>query len=315
VTPPLPPSPLPPRPLDLLPEQRARGSVLLRYEDVSQEGRVMVGALPNAFSGPIWGDLLGSHSAIGTALAQGIIPILVRLVLVGAPGPFSIANPFDAEACFDLAHTLAPRADGAPAEGADRILLRLWGSLRGPHGTLRSRTPAGTPPSLAGEAYAEHVFTRLFAPPEQRKVRTLQLPGVAPVPGPRVEVPPPEALLSLPDGAVALDTEPVADDAAVVFSLGHTDSNQHVNSLVYPRLFEEAALRRLAAHGEGTALLARRVECAYRKPGFAGDRARFWSRAFVLGGARGAVGALFPDGINPGSGARASFCARVLWEP
>ena len=38
----------------------------------------------------------------------------------------------------------------------------------------------------------------------------------------------------------------------VVFGVVHTDSNHHVNSLVYFRLFEEAALRRFAQLGAAT---------------------------------------------------------------
>ena len=49
----------------------------------------------------------------------------------------------------------------------------------------------------------------------------------------------------------------------------HTDGNQHVNSLVYPRIFEELALRR---HGDPK-ILARAIELRWRKPFFAGDRA------------------------------------------
>ena len=60
----------------------------------------------------------------------------------------------------------------------------------------------------------------------------------------------------------------------------HTDSNQHVNSLVYPRLFEEAALRRLAASGRSTAVLARSLRIAYRRPSFAGESLRVFVRAY-----------------------------------
>jgi hypothetical protein len=43
-----------------------------------------------------------------------------------------------------------------------------------------------------------------------------------------------------------------------------------VNSLVYPRVFEELVVRR---HGDAK-LLARAIELRWRKPFFAGDRAR-----------------------------------------
>jgi acyl-CoA thioesterase FadM len=51
----------------------------------------------------------------------------------------------------------------------------------------------------------------------------------------------------------------------------HTDSNQHVNSLVYPRLFEEAVMRRLFALGRSRAVLARSLVIGWRRPSFAGD--------------------------------------------
>ena len=72
-------------------------------------------------------------------------------------------------------------------------------------------------------------------------------------------------------GADALDRAS-PDETLIVFGLVHTDSNQHVNSLVYMRLFEEAVLRRFAALGLPEPVLARRLEIAYRKPCFAGDR-------------------------------------------
>src|SRR6185369_14676109 len=93
----------------------------------------------------------------------------------------------------------------------------------------------------------------------------------------------PEAALALPDDAIALDPQPILDDGTTVFGRDHTDSNQHVNSLVYTRLFIEAALRRLWDHGHKGPLLARSAEIAYRKPCFAGERVKVAVRAFKLG--------------------------------
>jgi acyl-CoA thioesterase FadM len=72
----------------------------------------------------------------------------------------------------------------------------------------------------------------------------------------------------------------------------HTDSNMHVNSLVYVRLFEEAALRRFAALGKGSALLGRMLDIAYRKPCFAGQTMRVVGQAFEQGGRLGMAAAL-----------------------
>ncbi|HEY2736341.1 MAG TPA: hotdog domain-containing protein, partial [Polyangiales bacterium] len=90
----------------------------------------------------------------------------------------------------------------------------------------------------------------------------------------------------------------VVDECPIQFGLTHTDANQHVNSLVYARLFEEAALRRLHALGEGTALLGRRIELNYRKPCFAGDRMRFAVRSYRRQGELGATGFLAPEGAG-----------------
>jgi hypothetical protein len=101
----------------------------------------------------------------------------------------------------------------------------------------------------------------------------------------------------------------------------HTDSNQHVNSLVYPRIFEETAVRRImqdaripAAH----ALLARALELRWRRPFFAGERAtigmRFVEPAagnLAEGSTIAAVGSFAPAGSPPGP--KPSSALKVLF--
>ena len=95
---------------------------------------------------------------------------------------------------------------------------------------------------------------------------------------------------ALPVGDASTTAEPVR------FGLMHTDSNQHVNSLVYPRRFEERALSHLAQLGvDASALLARRVEAAFRKPCFAGDLAWITLRAWTLDGALWVSGTFHPE--------------------
>ena len=117
--------------------------------------------------------------------------------------------------------------------------------------------------------------------------------------------------LTPPDPDFVLDPTPIA------FGLDHTDPNQHVNSLVYPRLFIEAALRRLAAHRKSTRLLTRAAEIAFRKPSFAGDRARIAIRAFERGDQLGAVGLLISDdeAAAPLAAARPRCFVRLLLGP
>ena len=84
----------------------------------------------------------------------------------------------------------------------------------------------------------------------------------------------------------------------LTFGLVHTDSNMHVNSLVYLRLFEEAALRRFAELGRGVNVLGRTMDIVYRKPCFAGQTMHVVQRAFEVGQRLGVV-AILVDGAPP----------------
>src|SRR5262249_35819972 len=132
----------------------------------------------------------------------------------------------------------------------------------------------------AGHVFAEHVFTRPFAPPGERKVLAFDVGGEPMKPGPRRPWKPPASPNDPPPNARALDPELVLDPTPLPIGLVHTDSNQHVNSLAYPRFFEDASLRRILAHGRPTQLLARRLEITFRRPSFAGELLRVATRAF-----------------------------------
>jgi hypothetical protein len=128
---------------------------------------------------------------------------------------------------------------------------------------------------------------------------------------------PPESIGVLPEGAVPLDDLRV-DPTPIAFGLAHTDSNQHVNSLQYPRLFEDAAMRRFAELGRlKPPVLSRWVEAAFRKPCFAGERYAVALRAFTLDGQIGAVGSFIPDADARSpellAGARPNCFVRMLF--
>ena len=265
--------------------QRAVAESSLRYEDVSQDGRLMLLALPHTIGDVIWRKLLMHHPA-ASAREHGILPILTRFVIEGGAGPISVRRPLDVAGAYQFGHTVS--ADGA----VDRILLDMWASSTAPAARTNGPPPANAgEPLRVGRIFAEHVLTRPFAPRDQRKVLSFDLPGEPAIPPARYAWRPPTAVLEPPAGAHALDPSLVADPAEVVFALHHTDSNQHVNSLVYPRLFFDAAVRRFAAHGRETKVLPRYLEIAYRKPAFAGDRVQLLVRAFAAGDELGAVGA------------------------
>lgn len=289
-----------------VPEDRTgRGRLALRYEDVVQDGRVQLRTMTHAIGAALWREVLARHPLAQSLERDRILPILNRIAVEGGGGPVSVRALVDCEACFDLARTIDER-------GELRLRLDMWATLTGP----RSRTH-GAPPSESstpiplGRVYAEHVLTRPFAPPAERKVAAL--PADAPPTALR-ELPwaPPHALASLPADATAIDDAWAFDAAPIVLGLGHTDSNQHVNSLVYPLLAEEAALRRLADLGLPLDRYLRFVDVAFRKPCFAGDRVRVLVRAFRASEDLGVLAAFVPaTHTEPDPGDRAYAYAQL----
>jgi hypothetical protein len=282
------------------PEQAHTGSVLLRYEDVAQDGRLIPVALPPAMTG-LWHHVVRRHPAQRGSVAKGIIPILTRLTLTALDAPIRVDQPVETRAGFLLAHD-------RDAAGETRVFFNAWAEIHGAAGRIGA-LPAGPPGPLvlAGHMFAEHTFTRPFAPPGQRRVSRLEIEGYPELPEPRYAAPPPASAGEAPDGARWLG-ELLPDPCEAPFTLDQTDGNQHVNSLVYIRVFLDAVQRRLAAEGRPLTVLSRAVDIAYRKPCFAGERVRAHLRLFELGGAIGAAGFL----AAPGEEARPRCYLRVL---
>ncbi|HSD90910.1 MAG TPA: hypothetical protein VLB44_25475 [Kofleriaceae bacterium] len=252
----------------------------LRYEDVTQDGRLIPIATPSALSG-LWREVLVDHVGARNALKQGIIPILTRLTLHSLEQPIRVDRQIEALTGFALAHDLQ---DGQ----VSKLYMNVWCEIRGIAGKLGRTSTAGAL-ALAGTVFAEHTFTRLLAPPDQRKVTRLGVEGYPDVPETRYTAPAPTTAQEPPEGGRWLD-ELAPDPAEYVFTLDQTDSNQHVNSLVYVRIFHDAINRRLAAVGQPLKARSRAVDIAYRKPCFAGDRVRIQLRLFEHSGGLGAAG-------------------------
>ncbi len=271
-------------------KQRTTAPVMLRYEDVCQDGRLMLGALPQALGAVVWQKLLIHHPISKPLRQAGIVPILTHVVLEGGEGPVSVAHAAQAEGTFRLGHTVNDAGE------TNRIVLDMWGTMIGRRGRVHGPPPEGAGDLVkAGRVFGRHVFSRLFAPPSERKVLRFDIPEVPSVPPERCEWAAFESVASLPQGAEPLEPEPSVAEPTLAFGLCHTDSNQHVNSMVYVRLFEEAALRRLSTLGHSSDRLAQRVSIAYRKPFFAGERAKILLQAFSLEGRLGAAGVFVPE--------------------
>jgi hypothetical protein len=286
---------------------RASAHMRLRFEDITQDGRMVLEALPTALAPTVWRGLLAKESGAQATFARGIVPILTRFVLEGTPGPFSANATVDAEGTFGIARVVGSGAGaGAGVAEQTRIVLDMWAELHAPIGRTYGAADREGERALAGRVYAEHVFTRPFAPPEQRRVLSLDFDG-APVVPPGTRAPRrAESIVELPEGATPLEPETHADPLPVVFGVVHTDSNQHVNSLAYVRMFEEAALRRLAALGRSTRVLGRAMEIAYRRPCFAGEALRVAARAYETDGKPGVVATLVSAAESSAGGDAAS---------
>ena len=265
-----------PDPPEVAADQIGRGSTRPRYEDVAQDGRVRMEGIWPAIGPILWGGGMPIARPFGRLGARGIRAVLTRAVLWGGPDPISVHNRTEHELRYEL------------ARAGERLLFDTWLETHAPHRD-------GGREVLVARAYGQHVFTKPAAPPGEHRVTELDDPELPRVP--RREHVFLEALdlLALPDGAEPLEAELTPDAAVVAFGLAHTDGNQHVNFLAYPRLVEDAALRRMACLGFGSRMLARFAEVGYKKPCFAGDSMQVLMRAFRHPEGFGVVAAFSPE--------------------
>jgi hypothetical protein len=270
-----------------------RAQIHLRYEDLTQDGHLKITRMLHAVGSAAFAQLWIKHPLIQT-MQQGILPILSRLLMTTEPNPVMLGPTLDAEGRFQLAH----EADASGEVKA--LLLNMSAEVFGIKGRSYGAPPEGAGQRVCvGRAVAEHVFTRPFAPPNERKVLRFELPGQPSVPEARhVRRLVADVLAGAP-GDAWLDPALAPDPAPWVFGMVHTDNNQHVNSLVYGTLFEDAVLRRLSDHGIDTRLHAASLELVYRKPCFAGQRVVCQLRAFRNGEHVGAIGYVAPAGAAP----------------
>ena len=288
--------------LDVPEDQWSDVSLVIRYEDVAQDGRVKLSALPHALGIACWQALLRDHPISRLSLEDGIVPILSRVHMRGGGGPVSAMAPLRAHGAYRLSHTRDEEGQ------VERLILELFARVEGTLATTYGPAPEGAGATIrVGEIRAEHVFTRPFARADDRRLRRLPEEIVAGgVPEARYAWSAPERVRMPPTDAKLIDPDPRLV-ARIVFGLMHTDANQHVNSLVYPDMLEQAVLTRLATLGRPTNILATHVELAYRKPCFAGDTVELSTMLYERGSKLGAVGAF----EGPGRRGRPHVYARI----
>jgi hypothetical protein len=285
---------------------RASARVSLRFEDVTQDGRIVLEALPTVLGPTVWRDL-DKSPGFRVCYENGVFPILSRLMLEGTGGPFSPLGRVDAEGSYRMARA----SDG-------RFMLEVWADLHAPIGQHFAPLLPDAQRALAGRVLAEHVFTRPFASPGERRVTAFDFEGAPLVTETRSAPLPFESVAALPLGAKALEVAPRIDSVPIVFGIFHTDGNMHVNSLAYLRVLEEAALRRFVELGRGSRVLGRSIDIAYRRPCFAGQTMRVVAQAFELDGRLGVCATLVDaatlvEGAPP-TEARAHVFAKMMFD-
>jgi len=270
--------------------QLGHGHTRLRFEDVAQDGRLRLEGIWPAIGPILWGKMQVAEALLRLG-GDGVRAVLTYVQLEGGDDPVSVRALCDQEVRWRLGRTVDEHGS------TTRLLFDTWLLSSAPRGARGN--PGANPVSdervSVARAYGQHVFTRPAAPAGQHRVVEISDPlfeGLVVAPTTFRD---PRALLGLPGGAVALEPAPRLDVAPIVFGLCHTDGNQHVNFLSYPRLVEEAALRRLSELGHDPRRLARRAEVTYRKPCFAGDVVRLVMQAFEREREVGVVAAFLPD--------------------
>lgn len=284
--------------------ERARASIHLRYEDLTQGGQLKITSLLEVTGRTGFAHLWVHHPLIAT-MNQGILPILTRLVMQTEAEPTLLGAVLEADGGMELS-----REQSAGGE-VQALFVNMFADLYGPRGRSFGPQPEGAGERVRlGRVFAEHTFTKPFAPAGQRKVLAFEVPGQPALPEATHTRKSITALLAPEPGDAWLDGDFQPDAAPWVFGMVHTDHNQHVNSLVYASLFEDSALRRLSEHGLDTRLQAASIELVYRKPCFAGERVLCHLRAFESGGLPGAVGYVTAPGTPP---ERAHCALRLLF--
>lgn len=269
--------------------QRGAGETRLRFEDVAEDGRLRLEGVWPAIGPILWGKMEVANALLRLG-ARGVRAVLTYVALEGGEEPVSVRAPCSQEVRWSLGRNVDEQGN------TSRILFDTWLSSTAPRGAPRNPglDPVSDERVLVARAYGQHVFTRPAASAGAHRVTEIADPlldGLAPEPSELRDF---RRLLALPSGARALEERPRPDPSPTVFGLCHTDGNQHVNFLSYPRLAEEAALRRFAELGIDPRRLARRAEVSYRRPCFAGDVVDLFLQTFERDGEVGVVAAFVP---------------------
>ena len=92
----------------MLADRHAKAELILRWEDVAQDGRLRADALPAAL-GPLWRAMPTPPQVSEAFERDGVLPILTRLTSQAFDGPFAVSAPLAVEGSLVVRASLAAR--------------------------------------------------------------------------------------------------------------------------------------------------------------------------------------------------------------
>ena len=114
----------------------------------------------------VWRGLLAEHPIARAPVSpRMMLPLLTKLSIEVGPEPVTLAAPVTADGGFELARTVDAAGD------TERVIANMWASLSGTRGRIYAPISPDAPIVTIGRVFAEHVFTRPFAPAAERKAQ------------------------------------------------------------------------------------------------------------------------------------------------
>src|SRR5687768_15292966 len=119
-------------PAPAIPAERPFGEATmgLRWEDIAQDGRIMLTALAPAIGWVVWNGLLKDRPGVREAERQGIAAILSRITAHGTDEPIKVIEPVAARGTYQLAHSVDAAGE------IDRLFMNAWVEVYGRRGRM-----------------------------------------------------------------------------------------------------------------------------------------------------------------------------------
>ena len=155
-------------PSGLAAAQRGTTQLTLPYNHLCQDSRVKLAGLMSAVGQVGWERW--QHSPLSHTSADGVMPILSRVVIEASDASVEMGSNLRADGGYLVAHGPTPKPEDR------RLYLNMYADVWGNSGRSHGERPDNAGSSVRiGRILTEHIFTRPFGPPGERPAeRVLQ---------------------------------------------------------------------------------------------------------------------------------------------